>query len=61
MTLNEIAENLAETLLDMGVPQKTVWAFENAAAHAEEGLNRLPFDQACDVLAALAHSFRSSN
>jgi len=58
MRLDDMADALAETLLELGVPQKNVDAFEIAAYKAERALHRLPFDQAADVLHALAHSFK---
>lgn len=58
MRLDDMADALAENLIDLGVPQNAVDAFEIAAYKAERGLHRLPFDQAADVLHALAHSFK---
>ena len=57
MRLDDIVDGLAETLIEMGAHQKRVDAFEIAAYKAERSLHRLPFDQAADVLHALAHSF----
>lgn len=60
MRIDDVVDDLAQTLIGLGVPQRRVDAFELAAHRAEANLYAVEFDEACDALTALANKARGA-